>query len=189
MPEQMRTTQAPIANGRSIGLGWHLEDIEGLRVVDHSGGTTGQVSNLMLVPDHDFAFAMLTNADKGGSAIEEVRRWLLKNQFGVERDEPQPIEASEAELRPFVGRYVRPFARIELGVLAGKLVGQLVYQQGFPDADTPPPPDPPPTSLALCGADRLLALNGPFKDTTIDVIRQSDGSIGWLRMGRLYKRV
>ncbi len=186
---QMRSAQAPIQGDRSIGLSWHLEDVQGLRIVDHGGGTSGQVSTLMLIPDHNFAFTMVTNADKGGSAIEDVRRWLLKEQFGVEREEPEPIEATEAQLRPFVGLYVRPFAEIELGMLAGKLVGQLVYQQGFPDKDGPPPPDPPPTSLTLCAEDRLLVLDGPLKSTTVDVIRKSDGSIGWLRMGRLYKRV
>jgi len=186
---RMRSSQAPIHGDRSIGLGWHLEDVQGLRLVDHGGGTTGQVSTLVLIPDRDVAFAMVTNADKGGNAIEDVRDWLLKEEFGVEPEEPQPIEAEEAELRPFVGRYVRPFAEIELGLLAGKLVGQLVYHQGFPDKDDPPPPDPPPASLAVCDEDRLLGLDGPFKGATVEVIRRADGSIGWLRMGRLYKRV
>jgi CubicO group peptidase (beta-lactamase class C family) len=189
MLAEMQSAQATIQGNRSIGLSWHLEDIEGLHVVDHGGGTTGQVSTLMLVPDRGFAFAMVTNADKGGKAIEDVRRWLLTEQFGVEPDEPEPIQATEAKLRPFVGCYARPFARIELGMLAGKLVGQLAYQQGFPDEDTPPPPDPPPTSLALCAEDRLLCLNEPFKGATVDVVRRDDGSIGWLRMGRLYKRL
>jgi CubicO group peptidase (beta-lactamase class C family) len=190
MLAKMQSPQAAIwRDERAIGLSWHLEEIQGLRVVQHGGGTTGQISTLVLIPDRSFAFAMVTNADKGGSAIEDVTRWLLKEQFGVERAEPEPIEATEAQLRPLLGRYVRPFAEIELGLLAGKLVGQLAYRQGFPDKDSPPPPDPPPTSLALCGEDRLLRLDGPFQGTTMDVIRRADGSIGWLRLGRLYRRV
>jgi CubicO group peptidase (beta-lactamase class C family) len=190
MLQQMQSPQAPIwGDERSIGLGWHLEEIQGLRIVDHGGGTTGQISTLMLVPEHGFAFALVTNADRGARAIDDVRGWLLKERFGIEREEPEPIEAVEEELRPFVGRYVRPFAEIEIGLLAGKLVGQVTYRQGFPDQETPPPPDPPPASLSLCAEDCLVVGDGPLKGNQVHVIRRPDGSIGWLRMGRLYKRV
>ena len=68
-------------------------------------------------------------------------------------------------------------------------MGQVIYKRGFPTKDAPPPPPPPPTAVGLCEKDRLLALDGPFKDAKAEVIRKPDGSIGWLRMsGRLHVR-
>ena len=50
--------------------------------------------------------------------------------------------------------------------------------QSFPSEHVPPP-----MSLSRCELDRLLVIDGRFKDTLTHVIRQPDGSIGWLRVG------
>jgi hypothetical protein len=70
-----------------------------------------------------------------------------------------------------------------LGLLAGKLVGQVIYKQGFPSQDVPPAPPPPPMTLALTGEDRLIVTDGPFEDTQVQILRRPDGQIGWLRFG------
>jgi hypothetical protein len=53
------------------------------------------------------------------------------------------------ELRPYVGSYTRPFSDVGFGWLAGRLVAQVTFKQGFPRAEEVPP-SPPPMSLALC---------------------------------------
>jgi hypothetical protein len=80
-------------------------------------------------------------------------------------------------------------AEIELGMLGGRLVGQVIYKQGFPTPDVPPPPLPPPVSLALCEKDRLLITSGPMSGGRVDAIRKADESIGWIRIGRVYRRL
>ena len=50
----------------------------------HGGGTKGQISLLVMVPEHDLAVAVLTNADQGGLITDEVRRWVLKELLGLE---------------------------------------------------------------------------------------------------------
>jgi hypothetical protein len=80
-------------------------------------------------------------------------------------------------------------ADLELGMLAGRLIAQLIFKAGFPSQDSPPPPPPPPMSLTLCEKDRLIILDGMMKGDTGDIIRKADGSIGWLRAGgRIYVR-
>jgi CubicO group peptidase (beta-lactamase class C family) len=185
---QMQSPQVEIWKDAAVGLGWHLTDLEGLRIFGHGGGTNGQVSLLTLVPEHNAVLVILTNADKGGDMIDDVQRWFLKTYFGVERKDPEPMISTEEELRAFVGRYVRPSDEVELGLLVGQLVGQGRPKQGFPDPAVVPPP-PPPMSLARCEENRLLITSGPWKKGQIDVIRNPDGAIGWLRLGRLYKRV
>jgi CubicO group peptidase (beta-lactamase class C family) len=186
---RMQEPQVTVWEDEAWGISWALKRVDGAREVSHGGGTVGQIAMLLLMPAHDFALALLTNADRGGRMKIAVRKWALAHFLGLTVKEPTPQGAGEEELRAYVGRYARPFAELELGMLGGKLVGQMVPKEGFPTKDTPPPPAPPPLTLDLCEPDRLLALDGPFKDATGDVIRNPDGSIGWLRFGgRVHRR-
>jgi hypothetical protein len=185
----MRSPQTAIWADEKVGIAWMIDEIDGVRVLSHSGGTTGQVSLLQLVPERGFAVAILTNANRGGAVTREVSRWAFKQYLQMEMPDPKPIESSEEELAAYKGRYSRPFADIDLGLLAGNLVGQLRIKGGFPTKDTPPGPPPPPMSLALCERDRLLVLDGPFKGVRGEAIRKPNGSIGWLRfMLRIHVR-
>jgi len=50
--------------GSGYGLGWHIGVIpEGLRVVQHSGGSLGVATSLALVPEQDLAVVVLANCD------------------------------------------------------------------------------------------------------------------------------
>lgn len=183
----MHTPQVTIwREHESVGLTWFINDEDGTRILSHGGGTVGQVSLLTLVPEHHFAIAIFTNANQGGAVTDDVNRYALEKYLGIKSKKPAPIESSIEELAPYVGRYVRPFAELELGILAGRLVGQLTFKESGLQSNVPPPP--PPMSLARCEKDRLLVLNGTAKDSLIDVIRKPDGTIGWLRWGRVYKR-
>ena len=187
--ELMQSPQVTIWRDESVGIAWMIKEIDGVRTLSHGGGTLGQISLLMLVPERDFAMAILTNADRGGLVTQEMSRWALKHYLELEMPEPKPIESSGEELASYTGHYSQPYRDIELGMLAGKLVGQLITKGSFPTKDSPPPPVPPPMSLALCEKDRLLVLDGPTKGFRCEAIRKPDGSIGWLRFGgRIHMR-
>jgi CubicO group peptidase (beta-lactamase class C family) len=181
---QMQSPHVTLWGEEAWGLTWAVNQVDGTREISHGGGTNGQVSLLALVPEHDFALAILTNADRGSELTRAVRRWVLKEYLGLEAPDPQPIESSEEELAQYVGCYRGYFTDLELGMLAGKLLGQITYKRSFPSEHVPPPPAPPPMSLTLCEPDRLLVLDGRFKDAIADVIRNPDGSVGWLRVSR-----
>jgi hypothetical protein len=71
----------------------------------------------------------------------------------------------------------------ELELRDGAFVLQITPKGGFPMKDSPPVPTPPPTRLALCGDDRVIALDAPYKDAQGEFLRNPDGSIAWLRIG------
>jgi CubicO group peptidase (beta-lactamase class C family) len=186
---QMQARHTTVWKEEGWGLTWGRQEVGGMVQVAHGGGTNGQVSHLALVPEHGFAIATLTNADRGGFVTQEVRRWALREVLGIDVPKPEPIESSADELAQIAGQYRGFFDDLELGMLGGKLIWQVTYKRSFPSEDVPPPPAPPPASLARCEEDRLLVLDGPAKDALAEVIRTPDGSIGWLRFGgRLHVR-
>ena len=185
---QMQTPQVTVWKKESWGLTWSVNDTYKTRLVSHGGGTNGQVSQLILAPQENFAVAVFTNADEGGQVTLDLTRRALKSFLGIEISDPEPLDVSGTELSPFVGSYTRPFMDLHLGILGGRLICQVVYKMGFPSQDSPPPPPPPPFTLGLCEKDRLIVLDGPNKSGKADVIRKADGTIGWLRYGRIHKR-
>lgn len=185
----MQSIQTRVWGDESWGLTWSLKSVNGTKIVGHGGGTVGQVSLLALVPEHDFAIAVFTNANSGGLITDDVANWVLREYLGLERQNPEAIQATEDELAQYTGFYSRPFLDVELGILGGRLIGVVSYKGGFPSRDVPPPPPPPPVSLGLCEKDRLIVLDGMMKNATADVVRAPDGSIGWLRFsGRIHRR-
>jgi CubicO group peptidase (beta-lactamase class C family) len=179
----MHSPQVVVWGKEAWGLSWSVDDTAGTRMISHGGGTNGQITLLLLVPEHEFAIAILTNANRGGSVTHKVSQWALKQYLGLEMSDPTPLEASVEDLAAYVGLYSRPTVDVELGILGGRLIGQLIFRGHFPTEDSPPPPPPPPTSLGLCEKDRLLVLDGEAKGDKADILRKPDGSIGWLRTG------
>jgi CubicO group peptidase (beta-lactamase class C family) len=185
---QMQTPHATVWAKERWGLSWAINDTYNARMVSHGGGTNGQVSQLILVPEKNFAVAVFTNADVGGQVTLDVTRKALKEYVGIEISDPEPIDAAEDILTHYVGSYTRPFTDIHLGLLGGRLIAQVIYKMGFPSQDSPPLTPPPPFTVALYEDDRLIVLDGPNKSGKADIIRKADGSIGWLRFGRIHKR-
>ncbi len=186
----MRSPQVTVWGKEAWGLSWSVDDTAGARMVSHWGSTNGQVTSLLMVPEHEFALAILTNANRGGTVMYKVTQWVLKQYLGLEMPDPTPIEASMEDLAAYGGLYSRPTADVELGILGGRLVSQWTFRTHFPTEDSPSPPPPPPASLGLCAKDRLLVLDGETKGEKVDILRKPDGSIGWLRTsgGRVYVR-
>ena len=54
-------------NFSAYGLGWGLRDYHGRKLVGHTGGVTGFVSRVMLLPEENLGVVILTNAEEGGA--------------------------------------------------------------------------------------------------------------------------
>jgi hypothetical protein len=79
-----------IDEGLWAGLGWGVADIEGVRVLQHSGNTNNYRSEMWLLPEQGWGFVLLLNADnqlqkRAVVAIGEGVTALLLGQ------EPQPV--------------------------------------------------------------------------------------------------
>ncbi len=189
LAQQLHVPQVQIwGEGEAVGLSWFIDDVDGVRVLSHGGGVKGQVSRLFIVPERNFAAAIVTNWEDGGLLTHPTERWLLRELLGLDAPEPQTVAAKTAVLAEYTGLYKRPFADIALYMDDEQLMMQLHNKQGFPSRNDPPSPNPPPAPLALIETDRLIVTDGVMKNGRVDIIRRKDGSIGWLRDGRLHRK-
>lgn len=67
-------------NFADYALGWMLRDYHGRKLVAHTGGVSGFVSRVMLVPEENLGVVILTNAEQGG-AFDSILYHVLDHYF------------------------------------------------------------------------------------------------------------
>jgi CubicO group peptidase (beta-lactamase class C family) len=60
------------------GLGWELYDYHGWKVIGHEGGTDGMLSRLVMVPEENFGFVILSNSISG---ITTALEYYILDQY------------------------------------------------------------------------------------------------------------
>ena len=68
------------ANFADYALGWGLRDYHGRKLIGHTGGLSGFVSRVMLVPEENLGVVVLTNAEEGG-AFDSILYHVLDHYF------------------------------------------------------------------------------------------------------------
>jgi CubicO group peptidase (beta-lactamase class C family) len=68
------------ANFADYALGWGVRDYHGRKLVGHTGGLSGFVSRVMLVPEESLGVVVLTNAEEGG-AFDSILYHVLDYYF------------------------------------------------------------------------------------------------------------
>jgi CubicO group peptidase (beta-lactamase class C family) len=66
----------------AYALGWGVRDYHGRKLVGHSGGVSGFVTRVLLVPEENLGIVILTNAEEGG-AFESILYHVLDSYFGL----------------------------------------------------------------------------------------------------------
>jgi hypothetical protein len=167
----------------TMGLSWWLREVGGVKAVFHGGGTLGQISAFNLYPQRDFAVAIFSNSNAGGSVMLAASRDPVSEFLGVREPEPEHIPMSVEQLGEYAGRYIGQLGDVVLSVSGSDLMMQPESKGGFPTTTTPPTPNPPPTRIAFIGKDLLIGLDGPLKDSRAEFLRDANGAIVWMRGG------
>ena len=187
--ELMRTQLTPADNDRGVGVAWFLRHIDGVRVQYHGGAAIGQQGVLLLAPDRRFAITVQTNSGRGGLLHETITKWALKTYLGAAEAEPPHVAISAARRGELVARYTAALSDVEV---AARADGELVYRSISHNVLGVKlrPSDPPPSRVAFTGDGRFVCLEGPLKDLRGEVLRDTGGSIRWIRAGgRVFRRV
>src|SRR5690606_39072838 len=80
----------------------------GERIVLHHGGTLGQHSTFVLVPDRKFAITVLTNADTGVAFGNAVTDWALEQFLGLPAEPLEAVPATPERAAMYGGTYTLP---------------------------------------------------------------------------------
>jgi CubicO group peptidase (beta-lactamase class C family) len=178
-----------------IGIAWHLRTVGSVRTAAHGGTLAGHILLLELVPERNFAIAILTNSSNGWRVIQDVERAALASYHhatfapnqaiahrGLVETLPRVVPLpAQPDVAPYVGSYRRPMNATVVRVVDG---GRLVVQVR-PNTGDPQPPMP----IMFYGSDRAVVVEGADKDQSIEFIRDAAGRVQWVRVvGRIAKR-
>jgi hypothetical protein len=193
--ELMRTAQAAKqSTDDSIGISWHMRHVGPVRTFSHGGTLGGHNLLLEIVPDRNFAIAVLTNSNVGWRVIQDVEREALKSYLGATYKLNQAIAhrgvvetlpsveplARQPDPAPYVGTYARPSNTVVVRAEGGKLLVQERQNSGRAGADMP---------IAFFGADRAVITDGADRGQTIEFVRDENGRVNWVRVvGRVAVR-
>jgi CubicO group peptidase (beta-lactamase class C family) len=183
--ELMRRPRVPKhGTDDEMGMGWHLRRLSGVMTAAH-GGTLGHILLLELVPERNFALAVLTNHSDGWRLIQDVEREALRTlenlalspthaigHRGLNETMPDvPLLGVQPDAAPFLGTYRRPPS----GSNAVRLEnGQLRLDSN---------------AIAFYAPDRAIVTSGASRGNPVEFIRDASGSVRWVRyIGRIARR-
>jgi CubicO group peptidase (beta-lactamase class C family) len=106
----------PGANFLGYGLGWFLFDQAGRKVVEHSGGIDGMITELIMVPSEKLGVIVLSNS--GGSFVAFPAARGIINRFLDVKDDPVAAFLPVAQMLQQAG------ARAEDSITKARAVGK-----------------------------------------------------------------
>jgi CubicO group peptidase (beta-lactamase class C family) len=194
--ELLRTPQAhKQSTDDDIGIAWHLRTVGGIRTASHGGTLAGHILLLEIVPERNFAIAILTNSNVGWRLIQDVEREALKSYLGATFAVNQAIAhrglvetlpaveplARQPDPSPYVGTYARPSNTVVVRAEGAKLFVQERPNSGQPGAEMP---------VAFYGPDRAVVTDGTERGQSIEFVRDAAARVNWVRVvGRVAVRV
>lgn len=191
--EAMRTPQVRAAHFAAAGydqwggLGWAINEIDGVQVIEHGGAVGGFQVKVKIVPARRYALAVLTNSGRGCVLGERVAAWALDHQLGLRAASPESIALSNEALARFAGRYRGPGDEAVFTVAGGGLRRVLIESDPATQRELPYPPN---QLLPVSARAFIFVSPDEEEGAQIDFIERDDDSIRYLRMyGRLYERV
>jgi len=186
----MRVPQVSAGGRGDMGITWFIRTIRNLTLYGHGGSTNGQQAYFFIIPDRDFALAILTNSDDGNMITSRIVGWSLEIYFNTSISTPTPIKTSRAVRKEYTGRYQIGTECCDLKVQGDYLMYHHIPLGGFPAPDSPPGPALPPMRFAFYDEDRVIGMSGLYKGALGEFIRDNKGKLKFFRIGgRAHRKV
>jgi CubicO group peptidase (beta-lactamase class C family) len=183
--DRMKTVQAhKQSTADDIGLAWHIRQVGPVKTYSHGGTLSGHILLLEIVPERNFAVAILTNSSAGWRLIQDVEREALRSYLGVSYSLNQAIAhrglvetlpsveplARQPDPAPYVGSYTRPGQTVVVRVEGTQMfVGQ--------------------SRVSFFGPDHVVVTAGADLGQSIEFVRDAAGKVNWVRVtGRVAVR-
>ncbi len=114
----------PDVLGDSWGLGWIRFGWDGHRLFGHDGSTVGQGAFMRILPEQEFAVALLTNGGDARGLYQDLYAEIFADLAGVSMPAPfaPPENPPSIDLQPYVGTYSRASVDEVFELRDGRLV-------------------------------------------------------------------
>lgn len=165
----MQETQTTAANwADEWGVGWDIRWFDSergrVKVIGHGGTTNGFQARLTVVPERDYAIAMLTNSARGAAFNDRVETWALEHELGLTRAELPKVKISPEALRRYAGHYTQPQAEFTVSVDGGGLRVQPESISPLTGKRTTPPA----FRMAAIGEHEFVITSGDAEGRRVD---------------------
>jgi CubicO group peptidase (beta-lactamase class C family) len=179
--------------GDEVGIAWLMRDVAGVRAIGHGGGTNGQMSSLQMIPERDFAIAIMTNSTNGSQLLIELLSWVLAAFLGVVEAEPTALNLTSEALAEYAGTYETETSRVRIELESGKLIAHVSPSERGREAmrafsGEQERPLPPPLPLTIVPGDRFRITEGFGKGSRGAFVREGGEIVGVNFGGRLALR-
>ena len=115
--------------GLSVGLGWHIWNKHGTKIIWHNGGTGGYRSFCGFAPDKKLGVVVLNNSD---ADLDAVGLHVLEPKWELPQIR-KTVKVSGATLEPYLGHFeITPELIIHITREGDQLFGQVTGQPKFP---------------------------------------------------------
>ena len=111
-----------------IGLGWLLVPFGRTTALSMSGASPGGVAVLVVVPEHDLAFAAFGNDPRAIVLHDRILLWLLREHLGVEIPDLVTGTTPVSDLTPYAGTFRSNQLRVDVDVVDGQLEERVTYE-------------------------------------------------------------
>lgn len=181
--------------GDAFGICWFLREADGVATIGHGGSANGQFADLLVVPERNFAVAVMSNAgpDAGLAFNRAVVKWVLEHYLGVVERDPEPLPYERARATEILGHYDNEMMRLTLATDGtGLTIECAIKPEIRAAADTQLPPDLPPATLGLLpgDADEYIVTGGGLQGQRGFFTRDESGAVAGIDLaGRLFARV
>jgi CubicO group peptidase (beta-lactamase class C family) len=157
---------------RFYGIGWHILTRPDATSIGHGGAWSGHRAHLTIIPEQNFAIALLTNSNVGARAYTEVEDWAVNHYLGITYPKPPRQEMSAEEMASFAGTFLRHDGRFELALHGDglRLTVTDIDEETGEEEETPRLFD-----LEPVGETRFRVTSAESYEATIDILPVPDG--------------
>ncbi|MBF6438254.1 serine hydrolase domain-containing protein [Nocardia cyriacigeorgica] len=199
VPEQvLRSMRRPTVTlrgtslGDAMGICWFLREVDGVQTAGHGGSGFGQFSELLLVPERNFALVVMSNANPDGIPCNRaIMRWALEHYLGIIDRDPEPLPYDGERAAEVVGHYESEAMTFDITTDgAGLTLEVLIKPELRAASEEEMPADHEPFPFGLLPGDEYIVTAGAFEGQRGYFSRDADGAvIGVDLAGRLFGRV
>jgi CubicO group peptidase (beta-lactamase class C family) len=180
--------------GDAVGIGWFLRNIDDVHAFGHAGSANGQFTEILLVPEKDFAVITLANSgpDNGLAFNRDIVRAGLESVAGLNEHNAKLIRYKRRQADEYAGVYENETMQAVFSNTGKALTAAFGIKPAVrANATAELPPDMPAAPIALIRGepDHYMITDGGLKGQRGYFSRDPSGKVTSVDMaGRVFSR-